>query len=277
MLKSLKHQLYACGKKPIPEQIIVDDSGYQLEKVLKHDFYAATALYKSKNPTQKADSNPQKVILKLQRQSNFLFMPLAWLGRMLCHHEVSILRYLDSIQGTPNLLSLYGKNGFIYEFIEGVTLDETTELPQDFFDKLLELVHRLHQRDIIYLDMNKRGNIILDNNGNPHLIDFQISLHIGKKLRIFQPFFDYLRQMGQRADIYHLFKHKRRLSPELLRPHEYVISRHTSLFIKVHRATATPLRKLRRNLMRHFYCKGILAKEENTHYSPENDPERFIK
>ena len=277
MLKNFEHNLYACGKKPLPKHIIVADVEYQLEKILKHDFYAATALYKAQNQTDTSAQIPAKVILKLQRQHGFLFIPMAWLGRLTCHHEAAILDYLDPVPNTPNLLARYDKNGFIYKYVEGVTLDEIPQLPPDFFDKLLELVRKVHLRDIIYLDMNKRGNIILGDDGNPHLIDFQISLHIPDKPSILRPVLKYIRHMGQAADIYHICKHKRKLSPKLLRPHEYVISRHKSLFIKIHRIITTPLTRLRRKLLRYFYTKGMMAKEENMHYSPENDPKRFMK
>ncbi|MBW8000835.1 MAG: hypothetical protein FVQ80_02280 [Planctomycetes bacterium] len=277
MLKNFEHNLYACGKKSLPESVTVADVEYQLEKIFKHDFFAATALYKAQKQTDTSDKNHAGVILKLQRQHGFLFVPMAWLGRLTCRHETAILDYLNQIPNTPNLLVRYGKYGFIYEYVEGVTLDDTPDLPQDFFDKLLELVRKVHQRDIIYLDMNKRGNIILGDDGNPHLIDFQISLHISNKPWILRPILKYIRRMGQAADIYHICKHKRKLSPKFLRPHEYVISRRKSLFIKIHRIITTPITRLRRNLLKYFYTKGMMAKEENMHYSPENDPKRFMK
>ena len=122
----------------------------------------------------------------------------------------------------------------------------------------------VHRRDVAYLDMNKRDNILVDSKGRPCLIDFQISLHIGRHLLIWQRPSAYLRDTLQKADIYHLFKHKRRLRPELLRPQEQALSRRKSRLIGLHRLAATPLRKLRRALLKYLHSKGVAVTEKET-------------
>jgi hypothetical protein len=240
----------------MPGEIVFKDNKYRLCRILKHDFFAATALYEldsKSRPTKIPD--PARIILKMGRQQHFLGLPLAWVGEFLCCHEVSILRHLSGLRGIPRFLGHYGRTGFIYEYIEGHSLDEKKKPPDDFFDKLLELLAEVHQRDIAYLDMNKRGNILVDSKGRPCLIDFQISLHIGRHLLIWQRPSAYLRDTLQKADIYHLFKHKRRLCPELLTPQEQAMSRRTGMLIGLHRLAATPLRKLRRALLKSLSTK----------------------
>jgi serine/threonine protein kinase len=265
MLKSLGHQLYACGKNGMPSQIIFGGNKYRLGKILKHDFFAATALYESESKSRAAEiPNPSKIILKLNRQQHFLGLPLVWLGTLLSSHEAYILRHLRHLQGIPRFLSHYGKTGFMYEYIEGCPLDENEKLPDDFFDKLLQLLQQIHQRDIVYLDTNKRSNILLGSDKEPYLVDFQISLHIGECLLIWRWLSKYLRDTLQRADIYHLFKHKRRLCPQFLKPEEQELSRHISGLIWLHRSAATPLRNLRRSLLKFLHSKGLTVTEKNT-------------
>ena len=265
MLKSLGYQLYACGRNGLPGQIIFENNKYRLCEIFKHDFFAATALYEFDSRAQATEiPNQTRIILKLSRQQHFLGLPLAWLGRLLCSHEVSILRQLSHLRGIPRFLSHYGGTGFIYEYIEGCSLDKEKKLPNDFFDKLLELLRKVHRRDIVYLDMDKRSNILLGSDRQPHLVDFQISLHIGEHLLIWRRLSGYLRDALQRADIYHLFKHKRRLCPQFLRPEEQALSRRISGLIWLHRLAATPLRNLRRNLLKFLDTKGLTATEKNT-------------
>jgi hypothetical protein len=45
----------------------------------------------------------------------------------------------------------------------------------------------------------------------------------------------------------------------------------------VHRRIANPFRRLRRNLLKLLYAKGVLAVEENRPYSREDAPARFMK
>jgi hypothetical protein len=260
MLKKMGNQFYACGCNFPPKQIEFADSTYIVKKVFKHDFFAATALYVVKDPASIAQrQNPEKIVLKMARMQHFLGLPMEWFGQALCEHEVATLRRLDHIEPVPHVLARYGKTGFVYQYIEGRSLSEQKELPKDFFDLLLELLSRVHQSNIIYLDMNKRGNILISPKGKPYLIDFQISLYLCEGFAFSKKLSGYIRNILQRTDIYHLFKHKRRLCPHLLRPHEQAISRCPSPWIKIHRLIATPIRKLRRKLLVFLEQKGILA------------------
>jgi hypothetical protein len=271
MQGTFQHQLYACGERPLPAQITVGENFYRLSQVFKNDFFAATALYEYSNkPQEPRIPTPQQIILKLNRQEHFLGLPLAWLGEMLCLHQISILRHLNHLNGTPRFISRYGTTGFIYQYVPGRTLKENKEkLPDDFFDQLLKLLRQIHQSNVVYLDTNKRDNIILGPDGRPHLVDFQISLHIPKRFLFSRRLAESLRNTLQNADLYHLYKHKRKLAPELLTPEEYPLSRPTSKAIKLHRLAATPLRKLRRKLLSRLQPKDPLTTQNNPPQSTE--------
>ena len=279
MRKMLGYQLLACGRKGLPEKIKYNQSSYCLEQVLKHDFFAATGLYQLEGSQQLSEkSNPKKIILKINRRQHFLGIPLFWLGWLLCAREVSILKRLTGLTGVPCFLERYNRTGFIYEYIYGCTLDEQKNLPDDFFDKLFDLIKQIHKRNIVYFDLNKRGNIILGSDGQPYIIDFQTSRYIGPRFLIGKAVTKHLRDKLQKTDIYHLFKHKRRFCPDSLTAAELALAHsESSRLIRIHRFIANPFRKLRRSLLRFLYVRGFIITEENTRYSSENDPERYLK
>jgi RIO-like serine/threonine protein kinase len=162
----------------------------------------------------------------------------------------------------------------IYRYIEGRSLKELKDLPDDFFDQLLVLLGRIHARNVVYLDMNKRSNILLGADGRPHLIDFQISLYINGHVPFCEPVSDYLRRILQQADVYHLFKHKRRLCPHLLTDQERILSLNRNLPMQAHRILARPLRKLRRFALKALHDNGILPVDRHRDCPPPKDPTR---
>ena len=256
------HHLLACGKNGLPDSIRVDEKDYRLQKVFKHDFFAGTGLYAYENSDGDGKNHNGQVVLKLGRQQNFLGVPMSWLGRMLCNREVDNLSKVSDIGNSPVVLSRFGKNGFVYEYIEGKTLAENPELSDDFFEKLSKLLDKIHRADMVYMDLNKRDNIIAGEDGNAYLIDFQISVHIddGKYLRGFRR---KVRRRLQREDKYHLCKHKRKFSPEALAEHELEIVTRPSFLIRFHRFFATPFRKIRRAFLSSSLIKGALAAFQN--------------
>lgn len=275
MAKSFGYQLKACGRKGMPENIRIGENRYNLYRVIKHDFFAATGEYRHNGEHIAGQvSSPGKIIFKVCRENQFLGIPLSWFGAMLCRHEVFILEYLSDLEGTPKFLSRYSKTAFIYEYIEAKDLSDANEVPENFFEQLFVLLGEVHQRNIVYLDLNKRGNILVGKDGKPYLIDFQISFRIGDFFLGWPRLSKYLRDSLQNADMYHLFKHKRKICPESLTPEEQLISRKTTKLIRLHRLIANPYRAIRRSILRKLHKKGLLVTDESTGHS-EDDLERF--
>lgn len=278
MRKAIGYQLYACGHKKLPQTMIFKKNSYLLSKILKHDFFAATALYQLAKRKKRTDKNkPFKIVLKMYRQEHFLGLPMTWLGKSLCNYETENLRRLQTINQVPKLLSTYDSTAFIYEYIEGFSLAEAQSLPDDFFDNLLELLNKIHSLGIAYLDMNKRGNIIVGEDGQPYLIDFQIALYMNKNPYFGKSIAEYLWNCSKKADLYHLFKHKRKLKPQLLTAQEKNISHSKIKLISLHRSITRPFRNLRRQLLRYLYSRNILPIDPHIRYSPEDDPARFLQ
>lgn len=265
----ITNSLYACGQAGLPETVFTSGRQYILLRTFKHDFFAATGLYgKAGNPAPHSEKD-ERVVLKISRIQPFFGIPIAWLGRWLKNREYRLLRQIQTLEQVPQIAGEYGRNGFVYHYIEGRSLDEKPDLPDTFFDALKMLLHQIHQAGICYLDLNKRGNILLGKDDRPYMIDFQISLMLNR------PYCKRLCRMIQREDYYHLLKHKRRFRPDLMTESERSLSRHKSLPIRIHRFLTVPLRAARRRLLALLYRNHLLMHDERFEPTPENDPSRF--
>ena len=265
--KSFGYYFKALGRKRVPEVIALPGMGeYNLDRVFKHDFFACTALYKS--------IKLEKIVVKINRVGDFMGLPLRWLGRHLCDNEVKILRLVGDIDGTPNLVCRLEDTGFAYEYIEGETLAVRPELGDSFFDELEEMVGRFHARKVVYLDMNKRGNIIVGLDGRPKVVDFQISQHIDW-ICPFGWLGELLLNKLKKEDVYHIRKHKRRLAKHLMTEGEIRASRKVSFAIRIHRVLTRPLTQIRRKFLYFLHKKGILITDDIERYHCESDPARW--
>jgi hypothetical protein len=210
-------------------------------ETFKHDFFAATGLYRGPDGL---------AVLKLGRQTDFLSIPAAWLGRLLTRREVRMYELAQGLPGVPRLLGTVGDAGFLHEFIPGRALRRDDRVSDSFFGELFAMVGELHARHMAYVDLNKRENILLGDDGRPHLIDFQIALHLPPTgWRRLWPVRWLLRRF-QHADRYHCLKHKRKLRPDLLTQDERQSVAQVSIWIRLHRWLTRPLRDLRRRTLR---------------------------
>ena len=296
MKATISYHFRAWGRKALPESIVVKGYRYQLKRIFKHDFFAATALYQleqgniagvSSATAEDADGTYQErnadgtsavqVVLKLGRRSDFLGLPLRWSGRAICRHETDNLRRLRNLSQVPHLLDKYGDMGFVYEYIEGSSLDENPDLPDDFFNRLEELLKQIHLCRIAYIDLNKRGNILLGRDNLPYLIDFQIACYIPRLFRPLRILTDGFLRVLQKEDFYHLHKHKRRLSGHLIDIDQTNASLHKSLWIRGHRRVGRPLTRLRRRILYFLFRRGYLDIDDTDYSNPESDPRRWGK
>lgn len=260
-------QLFAL-REPPPARLVVAGQAYRLAKVFKHDFFAATSLYEAEQPV----AEPPRLVVKLGREQPFWGLPMDWIGRYLRRREERLHARLAGVTGIQRWAAGVRPTGFALAYVEGVPLDSLGgPPPPGFFDALRAVLGRLHERGVAYCDMNKRSNVIVGPDGSPALIDFQIALALprrGAGRVLLGPVVRYL----QGADLYHLYKHKRRLAPQELTAEEDALSRRRGPLVRLHRALATPLRRLRRRFLARQYRSGRLVSptaELETHDQPE--------
>jgi serine/threonine protein kinase len=220
---------------------------------------------------------PVRLICKINRRMHFCFLPLGLIGRLMTSSEIGKLRRCEGIPEVPRVLARLDAHTYVYEYIEGLTLDDRPPLPADFFDRLAQALQQVHARNIVHFDLHKRGNILVDAEGRPHIIDFQIALHIGDRLLLSRWLSSRLRRWLQSYDIYHIYKYKRRFQPQLLTEAEEKLSHNHSWPLELQRAIATPYKKMRRACLRYLYARGILTGTADAGTCVETNPVRWTR
>lgn len=208
---------------------------------------------------------------------HFCLLPLGWLGRLVTAREIRHLERCSGIDEVPRVLARPDRHSYVYAYVEGRDLGRRPALPADFFDRLIAAVRRIHERGLIHFDLHKPGNILLGDDGRPHIIDFQLSMHLGDRCLLSKRLSQRVREYLQAYDVYHVYKHKRRLQPERLTKAEERLSRNTSLPLQIHRAIARPYKFVRRSCLRYLHAKGILGTACDGRINAETDPARWMK
>jgi hypothetical protein len=245
------YALRALGRGNLPETIVAQGVTYRLTRTVKHDFWAATGFY--------LGDNGIKAVLKIGRVAPYAGIPLAWAGRFLCARELRFYRALADVENVPAVLGEVGKTGFLHAYVEGKPLAKGDAVPDYFFPDLLALMRQIHARQIAYVDANKPENILLGDDGKPHLIDFQISWDLHELGNWFANRW-WLRRL-QDSDIYHVLKHKKRMRPDQTTDEERHRVETRGLLINLHRLLTKPYHKWRKRYFKKLKDQGRLLPE----------------
>jgi hypothetical protein len=248
--------LMALGRQSLPNEITAGSARYRMEKTFKHDFFAATGLYARVGPPP-ADATeaqyPEKVVLKAGRTADLFGFPMRPLGRWLARREWRHYRALDGVVGVPRVIAMWQEHGFVHEYVEGHPLRRNEWVNDEFFPGLAALLAALHARDMAYVDLEKRENILVGDDGRPYLIDFQISFALTTKALGRSRVARFLLRRLQESDIYHLLKHRRRHRPDQLSPDEIEASYRRPVYIDLHRVFFRPWTLLRRQTLKRMH------------------------
>jgi hypothetical protein len=128
-----------------------------------------------------------------------------FVARRLLARERQALRALEGLEGVPRLSEGGGKRSrgvLDRSWIEGAPLSSAEAIPEDFFDRLDDLVRALHARGVCHNDLHKEQNVLVTEDGWPALVDFQLASVHRSPSRLF----------GSRVrdDLRHVEKHRRR-------------------------------------------------------------------
>ena len=246
------YAMRALGRAGLPPTFALDGTSFRLVQTVKHDFFAVTGFYED-------GASGRRVVLKVGRTGEFAGVPLLWLGRWLRDREVRFYRRLADLPNVPAVLGTVGPTGFVHDYVVGRPLSRDRPVPDGFFDKLQALLRELHRRDVAYVDTNKPENILLGDDGLPHLIDFQISFDLHEPIPglIARALLRHL----QHEDLYHVLKHKRRLRKDELTAAEAELADRKSLLIRLHRFVFKPYFLLRRRTFKRLRDTGRLLPE----------------
>lgn len=249
----LAYWMRALGRENLPERVRVNGKTFRHVRTVKHDFVAATGFYAADDGT--------KAVLKLGRTAPLFGLPASFVGRWSCGRELRFYRQLADLANVPAVLGTVGRTGFVHAFVDGRPLGPDRPVPDEFFDQLLALLGQLHARGMAYVDTNKPQNILLGDDGRPHLIDFQISADARTFGGAWSPIARWLVRRLQHEDRYHVLKHKRRLRPDELTADERQASERRSWLIRLHRAVFKPYFVVRRKIMYKWRSDGTLLPE----------------
>lgn len=167
----------------------------------------------------KPDLNQVKVegrslMVKDVRRKNFF---LRWtLGLWLIHKEWKIYSRLTGMKGIPKAVGRIDRFAFAMEFIPGRPILRGEPLPSSFFSDLERVLREVHDRGVVHLDLRHKGNILVSENGEPFLIDFNSSFAFKEKRFLRRYLFPLLRWV----DYGGLLKLKKRISPSSMTPEE---------------------------------------------------------
>jgi hypothetical protein len=232
--------LKALGWRPFPRRVSIQGHDYQLVQVFKHDFFAATGLM------ERADGH--RIVLKIGRLADILGLPAGWIGRLLVRHEARIYQTLAEVSGVPAFIDFWGSGAFAHDFVPGHSLSPAERPGEAFLLDLEALIAGLHARGVAYVDLEKCSNIIVADDGRPHLIDFQISWHAPAWMGRNFPLSNLVLKLLQDMDRYHLQKHRRRTGCPTDRM--FAAADPVPWYIRWHRALVKPLQKVRRAALR---------------------------
>jgi len=236
----------ALGRHEPPRRITVDEESFGRRRVVKHDSWAATAIY---------DGASGPIICKFNRLQPILGLPMRWLGRWLARREAKMYRRLaDSPYVPAPLGEVFAgdarlEHAVAHRFVPGHPLGHDEMVNDDFFPQLEAALQSIHEQQAAYVDLHKRENIIVGDDGRPYLIDFQISFALPSyglgRTRLMRCILSLL----QKSDTYHLNKHYARLRPDQCGYTLDEFHRRRPWYINAHRVIAVPLRTLRRRLL----------------------------
>jgi len=235
--------LRALGKADPPEQVEVAGDCYELVDIFKHDSWAATALYAL---------GQRRIVCKFNRRQSILGFPMVWLGRWLARREARFLRLLADTGRVPVPCGAVFDGprrmptAVAREYILGDPLGEDTPVGDAFFAELSGLLDCVHQRGMAYVDLHKRENVLVGDDGHPYLIDFQVAYAppvwagpLGRML---------LSQL-QQMDRFHVRKLQWRFRPDQVPGGLESLDALRPALVRWHRRLAPPLRSLRRWLL----------------------------
>jgi hypothetical protein len=234
--------LKALGEAAPPESLEIGGRPHRLVEVFKHDSWAATSLY--------IDGEGARRVVKLHRKQSAFGVPLFWVGLLTARREARMLRALADLPGIPELsgpVAIGGvvqRNGVAREFVEGHPLGDRERVGDDFFPRLHALLKAMHARRIVYVDLHKRENVLVDAHGRPCLFDFQIGVRWPRWLPA-----GFVFGLLTGSDDYHMRKHWARCRPDQYAADEASATVPPPWWIRAHRLVARPVREMRRRLL----------------------------
>lgn len=246
----------ALGSDEPPQTVTIAGTEYELAELYKHDSWAATARYRPKSTCgASGNARTEDVVCKFNRVQPIFGIPVSWLGKLLASREANAYRVFDSVAGVcedPGPVEAGGKihrNAVGHYFVEGHPLSLNEKVSATFFIELRQMLREIHEAGFAFVDLHKRENILVGEDGKPYLTDFQISFQTRNGLLWKWPPGNWLLKIFQQSDLFCLSKHVRKHQPEKINELDLQGFEHPPWWIRAHRLIAVPFRQTRRRLL----------------------------
>jgi hypothetical protein len=233
---------------------------------LKHDSWAASAVYVG---------TAGRIKVKFNRVQPIGVLPMHWLGNLLARHEAWMLAQLAEVPAIPKgcgPVYAQGKrlrNAVAHQWIPGHPLAKDEKVDDAFFPRLEQTLAEVHRRGIAYVDLHKRENIIVGDDGQAYLIDFQISQALPSCWVFNTLLHRAALEILQRSDWYHLLKHRLQHRPDLVPTGLADLEAQRPWWIRLHRRIAEPFRQLRRKWLVRLKVRTGIGHATSEHF-PED-------
>ena len=185
------------------------------------------------------------VVLKDHNSSDRWFSRL--IGPLLCYREVKALSQLAGVRGIPRLIEKVNRRALLMEHLDVVQLKHI-EFDIDwseFFGQLTDLIEQMHQQGVAHCDLRSPGNILVDIEGQPYLVDFVACVFRGQRWNFISRWI-FVKFQG--ADRGAILKLKQRFAAELLDEEARLSMQKRGFLELTARAIGSNVRKLSRKL-----------------------------
>ncbi len=156
-------------------------------------------------------------------------------ARRAAGREARVLRRLEDVAGVPRLLAWDGRR-LVRSYIEGAPMQEMRPRTSAYYRRALRLLAALHRRGVVHNDLAKEPNWLVDAEGRPALVDFQLAGQFRRRGILFR--------VLAREDLRHALKHKRTYCPAALSARQRRVLATPAPHSRLWRATGKRLYKL---------------------------------
>lgn len=189
-------------------------------KLLKKDSFGQVTL---------VDTGTGQLIRRDTRDASWA---VRWLARKLLAREARALAVLEGVDGVPQLISVE-RETLDRCYVAGLPMHVGKPTDARYFREAARLLRQIHRHNVTHNDLAKEPNLLLQDNGSPAFIDFQLSWFVHRRGWLFR--------VLAREDIRHLLKHKRTYCPERLTRREKFILNNPSILSKIWMRTVKPV------------------------------------
>ena len=154
------------------------------------------------------------------------------MARRLAAREARALAHLEALPSVPRLLGWDGV-AVDREWLPGAPMQQARPGTRDYFREAFRILRRMHRAGIVHNDTAKEPNWLMQPDGSPALVDFQLAMVFRGRGRLFR--------MLAREDVRHLLKHKRTYLPGALTARQRRILSTPAISARVWRKTVKPV------------------------------------